>query len=239
MKDNAAALITGAGRGLGRALAMALHRRGYRLVLVARTRAELERTATEVRDAGGDAHVIVADVGDPDEAPRIAALASDVVGDIQLLVHNASALGPLPMPLLADLEPDALQRVFDVNLFGPFRLTRAVVAGMVLGDGGVVVQVSSDAAVEAYPGWGAYAASKAAADHLTRTWAAELAEAGVRFFAVDPGEMDTAMHAQALPDADPSTLADPSEVAARIVAMIDAGVGGGERLVAGAWERSA
>ncbi len=224
---------------MGRALALALHRRGFRLVLVARTRSELERTAAEIRQAGGEAHVIVADIGDPAEIPRIAALASSAVGDVGLLVHNASSLGPVPMPLLADTEPEALARVFDVNVFGPFRLTRALVAGMLLGQGGVVVQLSSDAAVEAYPGWGAYAASKAAADHLTRIWAEELADSGVRFFAVDPGEMDTEMHARALPDADPAELASPRDVAQQIVAMVDAGVGGGQRVVAERWERGA
>jgi NAD(P)-dependent dehydrogenase (short-subunit alcohol dehydrogenase family) len=98
------------------------------------------------------------------------------------------------------------------------------------------VQVSSDAAVEAYPGWGAYSAAKAAADHLVRIWAAELADVGVRFFAVDPGEMNTKMHADAIPDADPVSLADPADVATRIVAMIEAPVGSGQRVVASSWE---
>jgi NAD(P)-dependent dehydrogenase (short-subunit alcohol dehydrogenase family) len=229
--DSKAALITGAGRGLGRALAVALSRAGWRLVLVARTRAELEETR---RLAGGT--LIVADVGDLGDVPRIAALAAEAVGDVDLLVHNASDLGPVPMPLLADTDPAALRRVFDVNVVGPFALTRALLAGMLLGAGGTVVQMSSDAAVEAYEHWGAYAASKAAADHLVRIWAAELADTGVRFFSVDPGEMNTRMHADAIPDADPSTLGDPADVAARIVAMVQMGVDSGARVQVAQWE---
>ena len=109
---------------------------------------------------------------------------------------------------------------------------------MALRQRGLVVHLSSDAAVEAYPRWGAYSASKAALDHLTRIWAAELASTGVRFFGVDPGEMDTAMHADALPEADRATLAKPETVARKLVAMIRAGerIPSGARLVASTWE---
>ena len=107
-----------------------------------------------------------------------------------------------------------------MNLVGPFRLTKAIAGSMVLRGRGTIVNISSDAAVEAYERWGAYGASKAALDHLTRIWAAELDGTGVRVLAVDPGEMNTAMHAQAMPDADPSSLADPARVAAQIVAWL-------------------
>lgn len=241
MQEERSALITGGGRGLGRALALALAARGWRVVVVARTATELEETARRIRSAGGEAHVVVADVGDLHEVPRIVALAQEAVGDVGLLVHAASELTPGAtsagaLPLLADTEPAGLRRVLDVNVVGPFALTRALLPGLLLGRGGTVVQVSSDAAVEAYPGWGAYSVSKAAADHLMRIWAAELADGGVRFFAVDPGEMNTKMHADAMPDTDPATLADPADVAARIVAMIEAPVGSGERVVASQWE---
>jgi NAD(P)-dependent dehydrogenase (short-subunit alcohol dehydrogenase family) len=236
MQDDKTALITGGGRGLGRALALTLAGRGWRVVLVARTAAELEQTARQVRAGGGEAHVIVADVGDLKDIPRIVALTHAAAGDVQLLVHAASDLGPVPMPLLADTDPLALRRVLDVNVVGAFAITRALLPGMLLGRGGTVVQVSSDAAVEAYPTWGAYAASKAAGDHLVRIWAAELADVGVRFFAVDPGEMNTKMHAEAIPDADPSTLADPADVAGRIMAMIEAEPASGARLLASQWE---
>ena len=103
------------------------------------------------------------------------------------------------------------------NLVGPFRLTKVLGGSMAMRGRGVVVHVSSDAAVSAYPRWGAYGVSKAAQDHLNRTLAAEMGEAGVRFLAIDPGEMDTQMHADAMPDADRSTLARPGDVAAKIV----------------------
>ena len=107
-----------------------------------------------------------------------------------------------------------------VNLVGPFRLTKVIAGSMALRGRGTIVNISSDAAVEGYPRWGAYAVSKAALDQLTRVWAAELADSGVRLFSVDPGEMNTRMHADAIPDADPATLADPADVAARIVKLI-------------------
>jgi NAD(P)-dependent dehydrogenase (short-subunit alcohol dehydrogenase family) len=109
-----------------------------------------------------------------------------------------------------------------VNVVGPFRLTRILAGSMVLRGRGLVVGITSDASVAAYPRWGAYGVSKAALDHLARIWAAELEGTGVRFLTVDPGEMDTRMHADAVPDADPTTLADPRAVAARIVALIEA-----------------
>jgi NAD(P)-dependent dehydrogenase (short-subunit alcohol dehydrogenase family) len=125
-----------------------------------------------------------------------------------------------------------LTRALEENLVGPFRLTKAVAGSMVLRGRGTIVNISSDAAVEAYERWGAYAASKAALDHLTRVWAAELAGTGVRIFGVDPGEMNTRMHAEAMPEADPAALADPARVAARLVALIgdEGGVATGARV---------
>ena len=110
--------------------------------------------------------------------------------------------------------------MLEVNLVGPFRLTKAIAGGMALRGRGLVVNVTSDASISAYASWGAYSVSKAALDHLARVWAAELAESGVRFLTVDPGEMDTAMHAEAMPEADRATLADPAAVADRIVDIV-------------------
>src|SRR6185436_3327475 len=110
--------------------------------------------------------------------------------------------------------------VLQVNLAGPFRLTRAILGSMLLRNKGTIVFVSSDAAVEGYPTWGAYGASKAGLDHLARVWAAELAGTGVRVVALDPGDMDTPMHAAAIPDADPATLARPEDVAARVADLL-------------------
>ncbi|MEZ4235511.1 MAG: SDR family oxidoreductase [Myxococcota bacterium] len=221
------ALVTGASRGLGRALALALARRGVRVATVARDRDALWAAAREIEDAGGAVTPIDGVVGDPRDVERIAADVHERLGVLDLLVHNAAALGPTPLPLLLDLVPEALLEVFQTNVIGLHRLSRRLVGPMALRGRGQVVAVSSDAAVEAYPGWGAYGASKAAQDHLMRTFDAELGEAGVRFLVVDPDEMDTAMHRAALPDADPSTLRDPAEVAERIVALLSRGPASG------------
>ncbi len=213
-------LITGAGRGLGAALAEELARRGARVVLVARTPAPLEEVAGRIRRAGGEAHVFPADVGSKRAIHPIAGAAAALVGDIDILVHCASTLGPTPLPPLLDLDCEALEETLAVNLVGPFRLTKALAGSMVLRGSGLVVAISSDAAVEAYPRWGAYGVSKAGLDHLMRIFAAELEGTGVRFLAIDPGEMDTRMHAEAMPDADRTTLARPADVARRIADII-------------------
>jgi NAD(P)-dependent dehydrogenase (short-subunit alcohol dehydrogenase family) len=213
-------LITGASRGLGRALAAALAAGGSEVVLVASRGQPLAQAVAEIHAAGGRAHAIAADVADKDAVYAIAGQAAALAGPIDVLVHNASTLGPTPLPLLLDTECEQLERVLQVNLVGPFRLTKAIAGPMVLRGRGLVVHVSSDAAVNAYPRWGAYGLSKAALDHMSRTFAAELDGSGVRFVSVDPGEMDTDMHAAALPDADRSALARPEQVAAAIARLI-------------------
>jgi NAD(P)-dependent dehydrogenase (short-subunit alcohol dehydrogenase family) len=143
-----------------------------------------------------------------------------------VLVNNASDLGPVPLALLADTDCEDLERAFAANLLGPFRLTKALLGALAAsareGSGAVVLNVSSDAAINAYPRWGAYGASKAALHHLTRIWEAEQAEApdGVRFLSLDPGDMDTPMHAAAVPDADPRSLKRPEDAAAGLIAAI-------------------
>ena len=218
--QNTTALVTGASRGLGRALARSLAAAGTRVVLVARGRDALDDAVAAIRAAGGIAHGIAADVGDKRAIHRIVGEAATLVGPIDILVNAASSLGPTPLRSLHDTECEDLEEVLQANLVGPFRLIKAVVGSMAVRRRGVIVNVSSDAAVEAYPTWGAYSVSKAGLDHLTRIWAAELASHGVRLFAVDPGEMDTQMHRDAIPDADPDTLADPADVAASIASMI-------------------
>jgi len=229
-------LITGASRGLGAALAKELGARGARLALVARGEQALAEVVTAIRDAGGQAHAIAADVGSKEDVYAIAGAAASLVGDVQLAVHNASTLGAVPLRLLADTACEDLERVLAVNVIGPFRLTKALAGPMLLRGGGLVVHVSSDAATGAYPRWGAYGASKAALDLLARTWASELEGTGVRFFGVDPGEMDTEMHAAAIPDADRASLARPADVAQRIAEMIrDDTIVSGALLDATAW----
>jgi NAD(P)-dependent dehydrogenase (short-subunit alcohol dehydrogenase family) len=232
-------VVTGASRGLGATLAKELARRGARVALVARDEARLTSVVDEIRAAGGEAHAIAADVGDKEDVYTIAGAAASLVGDVDVVVHNASTLGPTPLPLLADTPCEDLERVLAVNLVGPFRLTKAFAGPMLLRGEGLVVHVSSDAAVATYPRWGAYSASKVALDHLARIWAAELEGTGVRFFGVDPGEMDTDMHAAAMPDADRASLARPESVAAAIADMVeDDAIPSGARLEAAAWEEA-
>lgn len=230
-------LITGASRGLGRALLETLARANARVVGVARGGDALRTAVERVRAEGGVAHAVIADVGEKDAVARIAGQAAALVGPIDVLIHNASTLGPTPLRLLLDTECEDLAAVLETNLVGPFRLTKLIAGPMVLRGGGVIVHVSSDAAVAAYPRWGAYSAAKAAQDSLSRILAAELDGTGVRVLAVDPGEMDTAMHADAVPDADPASLARPADVARVIAAMIGdpARAPSGARLEAGAW----
>jgi len=218
--QGAAALVTGGSRGLGAALGRALAREGARVVLVARGSPELEAVASAIRAAGGEAHALAGDVGDPRAAAALAGAAAALVGPLDLLIHGASTLGPVPLRLLLDTDAAEVESTLAVNLVGPFRLSQAVAGGMVLRGRGLVVHVTSDASVAAYPRWGAYGVSKAAFDHLARIWAAELEGTGVSFLSVDPGEMDTRMHAEAVPEADPSTLADPAAVAERIVGLV-------------------
>ena len=217
------ALITGASRGLGLALARSLAlEHGLRVALVAREADPLHEAVAAIVAAGGEAVGIVADVGDKRAIHRIVGEATAALGDIDLLINNASTLGPTPLRPLLDSECEDFAAVLETNLLGPFRLSKALLGSMVLRGRGLVVSISSDAAVEAYPDWGAYGVSKAALDHMTRIWAAEVAALGspVRLLSIDPGEMDTRMHAEAIPDADPSTLADPAAVGRRIAALI-------------------
>jgi len=233
-------LITGASRGLGRALAEQLAERGARLALVARDAGPLSDVVATLRGRGAIVHAIAADIADKSATHRIAGQAQALIGQIDIAIHNASTLGPTPLRLLLDTECEDLAAVLETNLIGPFRLTKVLAGAMALRGAGTIVHISSDAAVEPYPTWGAYGVSKAAQDHLSRILAAELDGTGVRVLAVDPGEMDTVMHAAAMPDADRATLQSPATVAARIVGMLEQPdrARSGARLVAPQWEQS-
>ena len=235
--DGKSALITGASRGLGRALALKLSAEGAKVVLVARDELDLENAVAEIRKNGGVAYGVARDVGDKESIYPTAGQAAAFAGSIDILINNASTLGPLPLSLLADTDCEDFERVLHVNTLGPFRLIKAVAGSMLVRQTGLIVNISSDAAVEPYSGWGAYGASKAALDHLTRVMAVELAGTGVCFFSVDPGEMDTRMHADAMPAADPASLARPEAVAEKIVSMIrhSRRIESGARLVASDW----
>jgi NAD(P)-dependent dehydrogenase (short-subunit alcohol dehydrogenase family) len=191
------------------------------VVLVARGEPALRETVARLRSRGGEVHGLVADVGDKASIYPLVGSAAALVGPLDVVVHNASILGPTPLRELSETDCEAYGRVLEANLLGPFRLTKAVIGSMALRGKGLVVAVTSDAGVVPYPGWGAYGVSKAALDHQQRVWAAELRDAGVRFLTVDPGEMDTAMHAAADPGADRTRLARPEAIAARIADLVE------------------
>lgn len=233
-------LITGASRGLGAALAHELSRRGARLALVARRREPLDRLVSALRAEGAVAHALVADVANKLDVHPLAGTAAALLGQVDVLIHNASSLGPVPLRLLGDSACEDVEDVFQTNVVGPFRLTKALAGPMLLRGQGLVVHVSSDAAIAAYPRWGAYGASKAAFDHLLRVWAAELEGSGVRFLSVDPGEMDTDMHRAALPDADTTILARPADVARSVADLLeDDTLQSGTRVEATQWSTRA
>jgi NAD(P)-dependent dehydrogenase (short-subunit alcohol dehydrogenase family) len=207
------ALVTGASRGLGRALATALAADGWRLVLDAR---DGDRLAAAVAGLPSSAQVtaLAGDVADP--AHR-AALAAAVPGGLDLLVTNASELGPSPLPTLAELPLTAFERVLAVNTVAPLGLVQLLLPALRRA-GGRVLQISSDAAVEAYPGWGGYGASKAALDQLGAVLAAE--EPALRVYAVDPGDMATEMHQAAYPGEDISDRPSPESVVPALLRLV-------------------
>lgn len=214
------ALITGASRGLGRSLALALARQGTAVALVARHQEPLAAVVADIRRTGGTAVGLVADVAAPGIAARLAGEAAAHLGDLDLVIHNASTLGPVPLAPLAEGDQADLERVLAVNLVAPFALARATVGSMVLRQTGAQLFISSDAAREPYPTWGLYGASKAGLEQLARILAAEVEGTGVQVLSVDPGEMDTDMHRDAIPDADPSTLQHPDDAARAILARL-------------------
>jgi NAD(P)-dependent dehydrogenase (short-subunit alcohol dehydrogenase family) len=208
------ALVTGASAGLGRALTTALDRRGWRLVVDARDGARLSATVAAL-PRPDLATAVPGDVTDP--AHR-RALADAVGGRLDLLVLNASTLGPSPLPRLADLPPAEFEAILRTNAVAPLALTQLLLPAL-RAAGGRVLAVSSDAAVEAYEGWGGYGASKAALDQLAAVLGAE--EPGLRVYAVDPGDMRTEMHQAAYPGEDISDRPEPETVVPGLLALLD------------------
>jgi NAD(P)-dependent dehydrogenase (short-subunit alcohol dehydrogenase family) len=208
-------LITGTSRGLGRQLAIAFAREGIAgLALVARSDDALREVQQRVREAGPQARVVViaADLAREEDVERAVARALfEFGGRLDVLVNNASALGPTPLPYLLDYPLGDFRAVLDTNLVAPFLLIRKVLPAMVE-HGGSIVNVTSDAGVVGYPGWGAYGISKFGIEGMSQTWAAELEGSKVRLNWVDPGAMNTAMHRAAEPAEDPSQWADPADV---------------------------
>lgn len=205
------ALVTGGSAGLGRALAAALVAAGWDVVIDGRDPDRLEAAAAQTGARG-----VPGDVTDATHREQLARAVADT-GRLDLLVNNASTLGPTPLPVLATLRPEALDEIWLTNVAAPLALTQTVLP-LLSASGGVLVNISSDAAVEHYEGWGGYAASKAALDHLTLTLAAE--NPGLAAYAVDPGDMRTAMHQAAFPGEDISDRPLPETVVPRLLALV-------------------
>ena len=213
--------ITGGTSGLGLALVKAWRERGAQVAFVAR---DAERVARTARSLPGT-HGIHGDVARKLDTHVLAQQIVAALGGLDVLVNNASSLGPVPLALLADTDCEDLEATLATNLVGPFRLSKALLGALGAaareGRPALIVNISSDAAVNAYAGWGAYSASKAALLHLSRIWDEELRGHGVRVIAFDPGDMDTPLHALAVPDADPATLKAPAQSAQELLALID------------------
>jgi NAD(P)-dependent dehydrogenase (short-subunit alcohol dehydrogenase family) len=215
--------ITGGTSGLGLALVREFRRRGARVAFVART----ARNVAEIAGQHG-AHGIVGDVSRKEDIYPIALQITAALGGLDVLINNASSLGPTPLALLADTECEQLELALATNVLGPFRLTKALLGALTdsarEGRGAAVLNVSSDAAINAYVRWGAYGVSKAALHHMSAIWGEELAGEGVRILSLDPGDMDTPLHALALPDADPATLKRPETAARELADAVEAAV---------------
>ena len=223
------AIVTGASRGLGLALAGALADRGWRLVIDARDGVALERAAAGLRDRA-EVTAIAGDVADADHRSALAAAAGPTV---DLLVNNASALGPSPLPPLYAYPLDQLEQVYRVNVLAPLALTQLVLPQ--LAEGARVVNVTSDAAVEAYEGWGGYGSAKAALEQVSAVLGVE--HPALRVYAVDPGDMNTRMHQDAFPGEDISDRPPPEASVPGLLALIEGDLPSGRyaaRALAGA-----
>jgi NAD(P)-dependent dehydrogenase (short-subunit alcohol dehydrogenase family) len=211
--------ITGGTSGLGLALVRQLAGRGAHVAFLARTAGAVERIANET-----GAYGIVGDLGRKEDIYPIALQVTGNLGGLDALINNASVLAPTPLALLADTQCEELEQALTVNLLGPFRLCKALFGALSasarIGRGAVVINISSDAAITPYSGWGAYGASKAALRHLTAIWAEEAKSEGTSFLSLDPGDMDTPLHALAVPDADRSTLKRPDDAALEIIGSL-------------------
>lgn len=212
--------ITGGTSGLGLALVREWSSRGAHVAFVARTQENVDRIARELPGTEG----IAGDISRKHEIHPIALQILGRLGGLELLVNNASSLGPVPLALLADTECEDFEAALATNLLGPFRLTKALLGALRSSAaerrGGIVLNISSDAAVTPYPHWGAYGASKAALHHMSAIWRAELEDEGIRVLSLDPGDMDTPLHKLAVPDADPSTLRKPDQSARELTRSI-------------------
>ena len=213
----AVAVVTGASRGFGLALARRLAADSWSLVVDARHGPDLEEAAAELRSHGAEVRPVPGDVADPAHRRALVEAAADL-GGIDLLVNNAGTLGPSPLPPLEQTGLDALRDVIEVNVLSQLGLVQAALP-LLRRSAGTVVAVTSDAAAEAYEGWGAYGASKAALEQLHHVLAAEVPE--VHVYRFDPGDMRTQMHQDAFPGEDISDRPDPAEAAAALHRLLE------------------
>lgn len=204
-------MITGASRGLGRALTLAFAKEGARLAICSRSLKDLVQVKVEAEAIGAEVLAVTADISITRDVERFIALTEEAFGQIDVLINNASILGPSPMPLLLDYPEEDFAEVLRVNTISPFLVTRRVIPGMLQRNMGSIINVTSEAGHVGYAGWGAYGISKFAVEGLTETWADELSSTNVRVNMVDPGEMDTEMHRLAVPECD-YPLAKPEDV---------------------------
>lgn len=217
------AIVTGASKGFGRAVALSLAHDGWTLVLDARHARALDDVRDAAAQLGADVVTVTGDVSDPGHRAALVESAA-ARGGVDLLVNNASALGPSPLPSLANYPLDELRHVFDVNAVAPLALIQAALP-LLRASRGVVVSVSSDAAVESYEGWGGYGASKAALDQLHRVLAVE--ESAVRWYVFDPGDMRTEMHQAAFVGEDISDRPEPETVVPALRSLLASGAANG------------
>lgn len=211
MMNNKVVMITGASRGLGRALTLAFAKEGARLSICARSEEGLLKVKKEAEAIGAEVLAITADISNSRDVERFVATTENAYGQIDVLINNASILGPSPMPMLLDYPEEDFAEVLRVNAVSTFLVTRRVIPGMLERNNGSIINVTSEAGNTGYAGWGAYGISKFAVEGLTETWADELSHTNVRVNMVDPGEMDTEMHRLAVPDCD-YPLAKPEDV---------------------------
>lgn len=208
-------LITGASQGLGRQLAIEFAREGAAGIAIAARRVEcLNEVRDRIHEVAPETRVlaIVADLTKQEDIERVVATTlSKFKGQLDVLVNNASTIGPSPMPFLLDYPLEDFRNVISTNLIAPFLLIKKALPAMIE-NGGSIINVTSDAGVNGYPGWGAYGISKFGIEGMSQTWAAELEDSGVRVNWVDPGDMNTAMHRAAEPDEDPNQWANPADV---------------------------
>jgi len=208
---NKVVMITGASKGLGRALTLAFAKERAKLAICARSESDLLKVKQEAESLGAKVLAVTADVSRSRDVDRFVSITEEAYGQIDVLINNASMLGPSPMPLLLDYPEEDFAEVLRVNAVSTFLVTKRVCLGMLERNQGSIINVTSEAGHIGYAGWGAYGVSKFAVEGITQTWADELSETGIRINMVDPGEMDTDMHRLAVPDCD-YPLAKPEEV---------------------------